>query len=91
VGAAVLGGVLTFQMARPRRAHAPGSPLSLDSVQHLLDGRYARGPAPDPAALAVLRAGLSESLHLVYWVVFAAAVITLLTSWQVPELQRVRD
>ena len=34
----------------------------------------------------MLRAGLSESLHLVFWGILAASVATLLASWRVPDL-----
>jgi EmrB/QacA subfamily drug resistance transporter len=83
-GAAVLGALLNFRMAAYLREHAPGSGLSIDSVQALLDDRVHAGAAS--ASLAVLRSGLSSSLHLVFWAVLLASVATLITGWRVPDL-----
>jgi len=85
-GAAVFGGLLNLHMKRYLAEHAPGRGLSLDSVQGLLDERFAGVTAADPALMEVLRAGLSESLHLVFWGVLAAAAATLLISWRAPDL-----
>ena len=85
-GAAVFGGLLNFNMARYLREQAPGSGLTVDSAQALLGERLANGAAPSGAALTVLRTGLSESLHLVFWGVLVASAATLLVSWRVPDL-----
>jgi EmrB/QacA subfamily drug resistance transporter len=84
-GAAVLGGLLNFRMARYLRTHAPGSGLTVDSVQSLLGEGLSRTRGAS-GSLGVLRAGLSESLHLVFWGVLVAATATLVASWLVPDL-----
>ena len=85
-GAAVFGGVLNFWMLRYIDRNAPNSGLSLDSVQGLLDERFAAAGPTSPELTGVLRAGLSESLHLVFWGVFIASLATLWASWGVPDL-----
>ncbi|MBW3629993.1 MAG: MFS transporter [Gemmatimonadetes bacterium] len=84
-GAAVFGGLLNLHMARYLREHAPGSGLTVDNVQSLLNPGTPGSPASPPFA-SVLQAGLSESLHLVFWGVFAAAAATMIAAWLVPDL-----
>ena len=47
-------------------------------------------PAGDGAAMAVLQAGLSSSLVLVFWSVAAFSVAILAISWAVPDLAEER-
>ena len=89
MGAAVFGGVLNLHMHRYLSDHAAGRGLSLDSIQELLDDRFSSGAPSSSEVLGVLRNGLSESLHLVFWGVFLAAITTLAISWRVPDLHPV--
>ena len=87
-GAALFGGVLNWRMGRwLRREGAPGQ-VSLDSIQELMGEAAPRGPRLPAEALALVREGLSHSLHTVFWGVALMAVITLWAAWKIPELER---
>lgn len=86
VGAALLGGVLNARLAAYIDARGLSAVISLDSVRQLIEhGKRAAGTVAGDA-LAVLRAGLSVSLVLVFWVVAAFAAAILVISWRVPDL-----
>jgi len=38
--------------------------------------------------MALLRGGLSDSLHIVFWGVAVLGVVTLLAAWRIPALTR---
>jgi len=38
--------------------------------------------------LALLRAGLSQSLHVVFWAIALLGVFTLFAAWRIPEMER---
>ena len=88
LGAALFGGVLNYQMGRYIQREGLEGRVSLDAIQDLLGEAAPRAGGLDAGVLALLRGGLAESLHLVFWgsVVFAA--ITLVAAWRVPELRR---
>lgn len=88
VGAAMLGGALNVGLSRYINSHGFSSVISLDNVRELIDGAGVE-TAPSTLggeALAVLREGLSFNLQLIFWIVVAFAVITLLISLRVPNL-----
>lgn len=84
VGAALLGGVLNLWLGRYLDRRGLGDRVSLDSVRDLIG----EGPAGglDPALLPLLQGGLSEGLHLVFWVILLFAAGTFAISWRVPDL-----
>ncbi|WP_274651449.1 MDR family MFS transporter [Paenibacillus humicola] len=87
VGAAVLGGVLNtrFSAYLAGEDRSISSSLSIDSINQLLSGS---GTGQLPAAeQTVLKAGLTVSLHSVYWAVFALALLTLVGSVLMPKHQ----
>ncbi len=87
VGAALLGGVLNLRLARYLESVGIGDLVSLDSVRDLI-GESAPGGAEVPAAaLPGLQQGLQLGLDLVFWVIVAFAIATLLVSWRVPDLE----
>jgi EmrB/QacA subfamily drug resistance transporter len=88
LGAAFFGGVLNFHMAGYLRRKGLEGRVSLDSIQDLL-GDAAPGAARLGAdVLDLLRAGLAESLHIVFWGIAACGVVALLAAWRIPELRR---
>lgn len=86
VGAAMLGGVLNVGLARYIESRGLSSVISLDSVRRLIDGADGATFVLGQEALGVLRDGLSLNLQVVFWVVAAFAVATLLISARVPNL-----
>ncbi|HEX2204699.1 MAG TPA: MDR family MFS transporter [Longimicrobium sp.] len=88
LGAALFGGLLNFQMARWIEREGLRGRVSLDSLQSLLGEGAARGPALGADVLALLREGLSRSLHVVFWGIALLAVLTLFAAWRIPELER---
>jgi predicted MFS family arabinose efflux permease len=89
IGAAMLGGLLNLRLAQYIERRGLGSTISLDSVRGLIqDGGGV--PAGEGAAMAVLQAGLSSSLVLVFWTVAAFSVAILAISWAVPDLAEER-
>ncbi|HET7321939.1 MAG TPA: MFS transporter, partial [Longimicrobiaceae bacterium] len=84
VGAALLGGLLNFRLGSYIEEHGAVGQISLDSVRDLVGGI----PHDDlgAGALDLLRDGLAQGLGLVFWMIFALAVATLLVSWRIPNL-----
>jgi hypothetical protein len=62
--------------------------VSLDSIQDLLGEAAPRAAGLGADALALVRGGLAESLHWVFWGVALMALLTLLAAWRIPELKR---
>ena len=88
-GAALFGGILNLGMRRYLAREGLGDTVGMDAVQGLMADTGPRpGDALAPDVLALLRDGLSASLHVVFWGVAAAGVLTLLAAWRVPELRR---
>jgi MFS family permease len=91
LGAALFGGVLNWQMSSWIRRQNLGDRLSLDSIQDLLGGEGSAGRAVvSPELMPMLRAGLSRSLQLVFWGIAIFALITLVATFRIPELERER-
>lgn len=91
LGAAMFGGVLNVGMERYLEREGLEGRVSLDSVQDLI-GEAAPGAARlGPDVLALLRDGLAESLHVVFWGVVVLAVVTLFAAWRIPPLQRAAE
>jgi EmrB/QacA subfamily drug resistance transporter len=89
LGAALFGGVLNYRMEH--YLEGLEGRVSLDSVQDLI-GEAAPGAARLGAdVLALLRTGLAESLHVVFWGVVVMAVVTLFAAWRIPPLQRAEE
>lgn len=85
LGAAIFGGVLNFKLRHYLAGR--GSPgISLDNINDLLGGTAGQAHALGAEADRVLREGLSQGLHLVFWGILVVAVVTLLASWMVPNL-----
>ncbi len=77
LGAAIFGGVLNTSMQRYLDVRGLGDSVSLDGIQSLLSGAVQVAAIP-PGLVAILRDGLASSLHLVFWGVAAAGVVTLI-------------
>ncbi len=88
LGAAVFGGVLNLHLRGFLAERGLEGRASLDSVQGLLgEGPAAGGALAGPTA-QVLREGLSESLHVVFWGIVLFAAVTCLVAWRIPDLRR---
>jgi EmrB/QacA subfamily drug resistance transporter len=85
LGAALFGGVLNLMMSRYLRREGLQDRVSLNSIQSLMGEGGAREPLPADV-LALLRDGLSHSLHVVFWGVVAIAAVTMVLAWRVPEM-----
>jgi multidrug resistance protein len=90
LGAALFGGLLNLMMARYIRREGLEGRVSLDSIQSLM-GESAPSAALSPAVLDLLRAGLSQSLHVVFWAIAFLGVLTLIAAWRIPEMEREPD
>lgn len=88
LGAALFGGVLNWWMARYLRREGLEGRVSLDSIQELMGEGTPRGAPLGEDVLALLRGGLSESLHGVFWGIVLLGVVTLVAAWKIPELRR---
>jgi hypothetical protein len=88
LGAALFGGMLNYQMARYLERKGLKGRVSLDSIQDLLGDAAPRATRLGTGALALVRGGLAESLHWVFWGVALMALLTLLAAWRIPELRR---
>ncbi|HET6232431.1 MAG TPA: MDR family MFS transporter [Longimicrobiaceae bacterium] len=90
LGAALFGGVLNRRMGRYVADAGLAGHVSVDSIQELMGGESAPhgAAALDAATRALLRTGLSGSLHLVFWGIAALGVLTLLFALRVPEMDR---
>jgi MFS family permease len=86
LGAAFFGGVLNLVMSGYLRREGLEGRVSLDSIDALM------GEAPRQAlpaeVMALLRDGLSQGLHVVFWAIVAFAAITAVLAWRVPEMRR---
>jgi len=87
LGAALFGGVLNFQMARYLGRSGLGGKVSLESIEGLMGDAAPRAARLSAEAMAVLRVGLAESLHAVFWGIVVTGVVTLVAAWRVPELE----
>ncbi len=87
LGAAIFGGVLNYHLGNVLTRNGIADQVSLDSIQDLLGGA-AHATTLSREMLDVLRGGLSESLHLVFWGIVAFATITLIITWLVPNLPK---
>lgn len=88
LGAAFFGGVLNYQMARYLGREGLEGRVSLNSIQDLLSEAAPRAVRLSEEVLAVLRVGLAESLHVVFWGIAVCGVIALAAAWRIPELRR---
>jgi EmrB/QacA subfamily drug resistance transporter len=88
LGAALFGGMLNYQMARYLERQGLEGRVSLDNIQDLLGDAAPRATRLGTDALALVRGGLAESLHWVFWGVALMALLTLLAAWRIPELRR---
>jgi EmrB/QacA subfamily drug resistance transporter len=88
VGAALFGGMLNFQMRRYLARNGLEDGVSMDSIRDLMgDAAPQAGRLAEPV-LAVLRAGLAESLHVVFWGIVVMGAMTLAFAWRIPDLER---
>lgn len=90
VGAALLGGLLNLHLASSLARRGLGDRISMDSVRELVGEGGGRGAPLGAEVLGLLREGLSGGLHLVFWVIFLFAAVTLLVSWRIPPLSEPR-
>ncbi|HEU4562019.1 MAG TPA: MDR family MFS transporter [Longimicrobium sp.] len=87
LGAALFGGVLNYQMARYLGRNGLEGRVSLQSIQDLMGEAAPRAAALPADVMALLRVGLADSLHTVFWGIVVMGVITLVAAWLVPELE----
>lgn len=87
LGAALFGGVLNFQMARYLGRSGLGGKVSMESIEGLMGDAAPRAAQLSADVMAVLRVGLAQSLHAVFWGIVVMGVVTLLAAWRVPELE----
>jgi len=88
LGAALFGGVLNYRMAAYLERRGLEDRVSLDSVQDLIGDAAPRAARLSEDVLALLRVGLAESLHVVFWGVVVLGLVTLVAAWRIPELER---
>lgn len=88
LGAALFGGVLNYQMARYLGREGLEGRVSLDSIQDLMSETAPRAAQLSADVLALLRVGLAESLHVVFWGIVILGLVTVFTVWRIPELRR---
>ncbi len=91
VGAAVLGGVLNNYLSRflQSQAGATKIPLDLNVANLLLDPQ--RRDSLSETALLILRQGLAESLHVVYWGVLAVGFLSVLLIYNLPKKEELSN
>ncbi|HEX6912037.1 MAG TPA: MDR family MFS transporter [Longimicrobium sp.] len=87
LGAALFGGVLNGMMRGYLRREGLHDRVSLNDIQGLMGEGGPRGALPADV-LALLRDGLSHSLHVVFWGIVFFAAVTAWAAWRVPELRR---
>jgi MFS family permease len=87
LGAALFGGLLNLMMSSYLRREGLQDRVSLNSIQALM-GEGGAGEALPADVMALLREGLSHSLHIVFWAIVAFAAVTMVAAWRVPELRR---
>jgi EmrB/QacA subfamily drug resistance transporter len=85
LGAALFGGILNLMMARYIRREGLEGRVSLDSIQALMGES---GPGLSADVLALLRAGLSQSLHVVFWGIALLGLLTVAAAWRIPEMEQ---
>lgn len=88
LGAAMFGGVLNYQMARYLGREGLEGRVSLDSIQDLMSEAAPRAAQLSADVLALLRTGLADSLHVVFWGIAFLGLVTLFAVWRIPELRR---
>lgn len=89
LGAALFGGVLNAGMAAYLERQGLRGRVSLDRIHDLMPEAGPRPSAPLSAeTLDILRSGLSDSLHVVFWGIALLGIAGLLAAWRIPELRR---
>jgi EmrB/QacA subfamily drug resistance transporter len=88
LGAALFGGVLNWRMTSYLRRSGLEGQVSIDSIQELRGDAAPRAARLGAPVLQALRAGLAESLHLVFWGIVLLGIVTLAIAWSVPEMER---
>lgn len=88
LGAALFGGVLNYQMARYLGREGLEGRVSLDSIQDLMSEAAPRAARLPADVLALLRVGLADSLHVVFWGIAVLGLVTVLAVWRIPALRR---
>jgi hypothetical protein len=63
--------------------------VSLDSIQDLMSEAVPRAAQLPADVLALLRMGLADSLHVVFWGIAVLGLVTVLVVWRIPQLRRV--
>lgn len=91
LGAALFGGLLNFQMARYLERNGLEGKVSLDSIQDLMGEAAPRAAELSAEVLTLLRGGLAESLHVVFWGIVFLAGVALLAAWRIPDLAPAAD
>ncbi len=82
LGTTVLGAVLNHRMEDYLQERGLGGQVSMESVRELVG----EGSSMGPALLHVLKGGLAEALHLVFWGVLAAVLVAGLFAWGAPRV-----
>ncbi|HEX6374068.1 MAG TPA: MDR family MFS transporter [Longimicrobium sp.] len=88
LGAALFGGVLNYQVARYLDREGLEGRVSLDSIQDLMSEAAPRAARLGADVLALLRTGLADGLHVVFWGIAVLGLITVIVVWRIPELRR---
>jgi EmrB/QacA subfamily drug resistance transporter len=83
IGAALLGGILNTRLQSYFNKQGINESVNLDSVNQLLSSESASKLSNE--AIQALKAGLTQSLHSVYMVVFAFAIISFLLVLNLPK------
>jgi EmrB/QacA subfamily drug resistance transporter len=91
LGAALFGGVLNYRMEHYLERQGLEGRVSLDSVQDLIGEAAPGATRLDADVLALLRAGLADSLHVVFWGIAVFALVTLFAAWRIPQLRRAEE
>ncbi len=88
LGAAVFGGILNHRLRAFLAERGLEDRVSLDAVQGLLGEGAPGGAALTGPAARIVRQGLSDGLHVVFWGVVLFAAATLVATWLIPDLRR---
>lgn len=91
LGAAIFGGLLNFQMARYLGREGLEGKVSLDSIQDLMGEAAPKAAALSADVLALLRSGLDDALHVVFWGIALLGAVTLVCAFRIPNLNRSAD
>jgi hypothetical protein len=73
-------------MARYLERNGLEGKVSLDSIQDLMGEAAPRAAGLSAEVLTLLRGGLAESLHVVFWGIVFLAGVALLAAWRIPDL-----